>query len=111
MRLQVVGAVAGDRPTILQESQFGQVDLLPEEAQGGGQAVIRPAFDGAALHVQRAAPGQIAQRSPGMSLEVEVAGKRQILAGHGQQIAHRCVLHLGSGVDRSSVIESLPAAG
>ena len=58
--------------------------------------------------VSVAAPGQIAQRPPGMNLKVQIAGERQILAGHGQQIDHRCVLHLGSGVDGRSVIESLP---
>ena len=49
LRLQVVGPVALHCAAILEEGKFRQVDVLPGEGQGCGQAVIGLPFDGSAL--------------------------------------------------------------
>src|SRR5271168_4065397 len=67
--LQVVGSIAHYRTAILEQGEFGQVDVLPGKAQGGGQTVIGLARDGPARDGKIGSPVQIAQRSFGMSLE------------------------------------------
>ena len=52
-------------------------------------------------------PVQIAQRPSGMSLQVQSAGDRQILAGNCQQVGQRRILHLGGGSEGGFIIEIL----